>query len=306
TSNLECSTKARMVKNITLIDRFGRKISRFRISITSKCNLNCAYCHHEGYHDNSKHSQLTLDQIHQISKVVHEHGISSIKLTGGEPLLHPNVLEIIKEFSSIPSVKDVSLTTNGYLLKDLALDLKKAGLNRLNIGCDSLENDWVKSAKNIEEGLKAIQDAGFTATKLNMVLLKNVNDHEFEAMLDLSRKNGLILQVIELINTNDEFFRKYHASLDDIEKELERRARRIVMRNANHRKQYVIDEKTIVELVKPVHNSEFCLHCRTLRITNDFQFQPCLNRTDNLVPIEDDIEKALKIALDRREPFYVS
>ena len=128
---------------------------------------------------------------------------------------------------------------------------------------------------------------------------------EIDDMIEFVKKNGFILQIIELINTDNEFFEKYHVSLDDVQKKLEKRAIKTITRNLNDRIQYYLDEETVVELVKPVHNSNFCKNCHTLRITNDFQFQPCLNRSDNLVPIKENIEDALIEVMKRRMPYNV-
>lgn len=262
--------------------------------------MDCSYCHHEGnYHG----STLTLEQIENICNITEKHKIKSIKITGGEPLLHPNILEIIRKFSVIPSVKDIAITTNGILLEEMATNLKSVGLKRINIGCDSLKNDNLKSIGRVRNGLKAAKKVGFQSIKINMVLLKGVNEDEVDDMIDFAAENGFILQIIELINTESTYFEKFHVSLEKIENKLSKISEKVVTRNLHHRKQYFLKKGAIVELVKPVHNAEFCQNCHTLRITSDFQFQPCLNRNDNFIPINKDIEISLQKALDRRVPF---
>ena len=244
-----------------------------------------------------------MEQIDNICSITEKHKIKSIKITGGEPLLHPNILEIIRKFSEIPSVIDIAITTNGILLEEMATDLKSAGLKRINIGCDSLKNDNLKSLDRIHNGLKAAKKTGFQSIKINMVLLKGVNEDEVEEMIDFAAENGFILQIIELINTESAYFEKFHVSLTKIEDKLLKISEKVVTRNLHHRKQYYLKSGAIVELVKPVHNAEFCQNCHTLRITNDFQFQPCLNKSNNFVQIGDDVEISLQKALERRIPF---
>jgi cyclic pyranopterin phosphate synthase len=186
----------------------------------------------------------------------------------------------------------------------LAAPLKKAGLTRLNIGCDSINKSSVKSIKAIENGLLTAKKVGFNPIKINMVLLKGINDTEIQEMIAFSQKENFILQIIELINSNlDGFYEQYHVSLDQVEKILSQQAVKIINRKVQDRKQYQLPGGNIIELVQPVDNSHFCAQCHTMRITNDFQFQPCINRNDNLVPIANDIEIALAQAMRNRRPF---
>ncbi|WP_457557104.1 GTP 3',8-cyclase MoaA [Candidatus Harpocratesius sp.] len=289
-----------------LIDRFHREIKRFRISITSDCNLFCVYCHHEGNPDSNAHIYTPLVQLSRLVPLIKTYNITNIKITGGEPLLHPNILDIIRLFSNIPTVKDISLTSNGIFLEKYAHDLKQAGLNRINIGCDTINDSTDKSLKKIEKGLLLAKEEGILPIKLNMVILKGVNEDQVEPLLKFCEKHGFILQIIELINTNDAFFSKFHKDLTYLEANIARKALKVISREVQDRKQYVLPSGAIIEFVQPVHNSKFCAKCNTLRVTNDFQFQPCLNRYDNLVPIGKNIEKSLAQAVMQREPFNVS
>jgi len=267
--------------------------------------MNCPYCHQEGYNVGWGKNQLTVEQIKRLIPIIEKYEIYSIKLTGGEPLLHPDITEIVRILASIPTVTDISLTTNGLLLADLAKDLKKAGLQRVNVGCDSLYQPNVKNLGKIKNSLRVAKEVGFSPIKLNMVLLKGINENEVWSMIDFAREEGFILQLIELINYHNEFYKKYHVDLRPIEAELAEKAEAIITRDVQARKQYVLKNNAIVEIVHPMHNPDFCANCHTMRVTNDFQFQPCLMRTDNLVPIGDDIERALLKAMENRRPFFV-
>ncbi len=244
-----------------------------------------------------------MEQIHKLCQIVQEFEINSVKITGGEPLLHPQIVDIIRCFRQIPTVRDISLVTNGLLLEGMVEDLKSAGLDRLNIGCDSIEDERFKTIKNIEGALEKVKNVGFKAVKLNMVILKDVNQDEIATMIETCRKHDIILQLIELINSNDDFYKKYHVNLDDVETELGKRAIKVVTRSLHHRKQYHLEEGVIVEVVKPVHNSDFCANCHTLRVTSDFSFLPCLNRSDLQIPINDDVKESLRAAMKNRIPF---
>lgn len=197
----------------------------------------------------------------------------------------------------------MSLTSNGIFLKKYASQLKRAGLNRINIGCDTLYDSTYKSLNNIREGLLLAKQVGISPIKLNMVILKGVNEDQFEPLLHFCEENGFILQVIELINTNPAFFKKYHYDLTPIENKIAKKAKKIITREVQDRKQYFLESGGVVEFVNPVHNSRFCAKCNTMRVTNDFKFQPCLNRQDNLVPIGFNIEQSLEMAMNRREPY---
>lgn len=267
--------------------------------------MNCFYCHHEGYLSQNPQQELTLKQIDQINFIVKKYQIESVKITGGEPLLHPDILEIIKKIASTDTLKDLSMVTNGLLLETKAQDLKLAGLDRINIGLDSLCNSSVKIIDRIEKGIKSVREVGFDLIKLNMVLLRTINDQEINEMMEFAKENNFILQIIELINTNDEFYQKYHIDLDEIERKVAKKAIKTISRKFQDRKQYHLEDGTIIEIVRPMHNPQFCMNCHTLRITHDFKFQPCLNRMDNLVPIKEDIEDALIEVMKRRMPYNV-
>ncbi len=221
--------------------------------------------------------------------------------------MHPDIVEIVKIFADETPAKDISMTTNGTFLAKFAEKLKDVGLDRVNISCDSYYyNPQYKSLDTIRKSIDIAKDVGLTPIKLNMVMLKGVNEDQVAPMLDFTAENGIILQLIELVDLVDkEYFNKYHMSLRELEKEFEKRAIKIKTRDLHLRHQYTLENGGVVELVEPMHNSTFCMHCQTMRVTNDFQFQPCLYRTDNLVPIKDDLKAALDKAMEHRRPFFV-
>lgn len=291
---------------MTLKDPFNRPVSNLRISLTPKCNLSCVYCHREGEKD--PNSPLSAAEIAEILRVAAGFGIRSVKFTGGEPLLRPDLIDIVK---SVPAGIESSLTTNGILLAGLAADLKKAGMRRVNVSIDSLDPSTYKKItgsdrlSDVLEGIDAALDTGLTPVKLNMVVLKGINDHEVDDFLGYVRGNrDLVLQLIELMNFNN---CDHHGELNGLEHSLASRSKQIITRRMHHRKKYCLDGAE-VEVVRPLHNTEFCAFCNRLRVTSDGKLKPCLLRTDNHVDIRGKSGKELEDlfieAVRRREPFY--
>ena len=291
---------------MTLKDPYNRPVSNLRVSLTPKCNLSCIYCHREG--ENLPGGPLSGAEIAEVLRVAARFGIRSVKFTGGEPLLRPDLIEIIK---SVPEGMESSITTNGTLLAGLAADLKQAGLRRVNVSIDSLNPATYKKIAGTDrladvlEGIDTAIATGLTPVKLNMVVLKGINDHEIDDFLAYVRGNrDLVLQLIELMNFND---CDHHGDLNGLENSLASRSKQIVTRRMHHRKKYCLDGAE-VEVVRPLHNTEFCAYCNRLRLTSDGKLKPCLLRTDNHVDIRGksgkELEDLFVEAVRRRVPFY--
>lgn len=278
-------------------DGFGRGITSLRISVTQHCNLTCAYCHREG--EDGARRTMSAEEITRIVRSMAERGVRYVKVTGGEPLMREDIVDIVYDISHVPGIKEVSMTTNGTLLRQHASHLAEAGLKRINIGCDSLASTiLLKNARNIQRGLSAAKEAGLDPIKLNMVVLKGVNDHEIGDMIEFAGKQGVILQIIELIpNGNEEYFRRYYASLAPVEQELAREAELVVRRKMHGRRQYYLGH-AVVEVVRP-HREEFCRNCTRVRVTSDGRIKPCL-RAEYAEPVGDSFDRALERALKRR------
>jgi cyclic pyranopterin phosphate synthase len=213
------------------------------------------------------------------------------------------------------------MTTNGIFLNQLAQSLKTAGLKRINVSLGSLNPHTYKAITGVDvlpqviAGVKAAGKVGLSPIKVNMVILKGVNEKQISAMIDFTRQNELILQLIEFEtpNTNGEYYIHYHTSMTDIEQQLKRRATKIETRIMHKRKRYLLKDGGEVEVVRPMHNTTFCNSCSRLRITSDGKFKPCLFRTDNLVDFltplrggatDKEIEKLVFEAVQRRQPFF--
>lgn len=304
-----------------LVDNYGRYVSNLRISLTQRCNFDCFFCHKEGQIDKGR--ELTPLQIEVIAKAAYELGMTKIKLTGGEPLLRPDLLDIISRISKYTS--ELSLTTNGYLLKKLASPLKTAGLHRVNVSLHSVQPSTFKRITGInrvaqvKEGVTAAIDAQLHPVKINMVVLKEINDTEISQMIDYAAQQGAVLQLIEfqpVQNNNWTPWRKYHLDLQDIEGNLANKALHTIERDLHRRKQYTLPRANgiaTIEVVRPMHNSKFCQNCHRLRITSDGKIKPCLLRNDNLVPLDwnndelldqQNLKHAFQFAINQREPYW--
>jgi cyclic pyranopterin phosphate synthase len=289
-----------------LKDPYNRPFTNLRVSLTSRCNLNCIYCHAEG--EKAPDGQMTAAEIREILEVASGFGIKSVKFTGGEPTLRRDLAEII---ASVPEGIESSMTTNGTLLADVAEDLHDAGLRRVNVSLDSLKRENYRAISGTDllpdvlSGIDAALDAGLTPIKLNMVVLDGINDHEIDDFLRYVRGNrNLVLQLIELMDFKG---CPYHTDLTGLESSLAARSQEIMTRRMHHRRKYCID-RAEVEVVRPLHNTEFCAFCTRLRVTSDGKLKPCLLRTDNHLDIRgkhgDELGDLFREAVRRREPFY--
>ncbi|MDW5551606.1 GTP 3',8-cyclase MoaA [Methanosarcina sp.] len=299
-----------------LEDSYGRRVTGLRISITDRCNLSCMYCHNEGADCCARGpvgNEMKPELICGIVREAAKFGVNKIKFSGGEPLFRKDFEEIL---SCLPPLKEVSATTNGILLEKRARTLKAAGLDRVNVSLDSLVPEKYEritgaspgSLEKVIRGIDSAVEAGLTPVKLNMVLLKGINDDEIDSMMEFVRpyKGMVILQLIELMDI-DPRLSKYMINSKALEKSLAERASEVKVRHLHHRKKYIIDGVE-VEFVRPMDNSEFCAYCSRLRVTADGKFKPCLLVNDNLVDVmgaknSEEIEKLLKLAVSRRKPY---
>ena len=301
-------------------DPYRRTVTSVRIALTQRCNLRCFYCHQEG-ESYRGHIEMRPEEIQRIVKVVASFGVTKVKLTGGEPLQRTDILEIVRGIRSVPGISEVSMTTNGTLLNNLAKFLREAGLTRVNVSLDTLEPETYKlitgtnALETVVAGIKDAIKAGLSPVKVNMVVLKGVNDGQIWNMIDFAKKNNVILQLIELESPiEDDLYRRYHSDLAQIEDELKRKAEKIRVRRMHHRRKYLLPRGVEVEVVRPMHNTEFCKYCNRIRVTSNGRFKPCLFRSDNLVGFLDPLrngtsDEALRElfvkAVKRREPFFI-
>jgi cyclic pyranopterin phosphate synthase len=280
---------------MNLTDNCGRPLLNLRISITQRCNNRCAFCHKEGEVQRANRSAelMSVEEIVRMAKVAVGLGIGRVKLTGGEPLMRKDLPEIVSGIAAIAGLKDLSLTTNGLLLGGgMAKKLRDCGLKRVNISLPSLNPETYHklTGGKLEaalEGVKAAIDAGFCPVKLNMVVLKDVNVDDVPDLIEYAGRNNIVLQLIELdpVNVGDEYYTEHHRSLDEQENMLKAKAVTVEKRPYMHNRLIYHLPNATVEVVKPIENTDFCMHCTRMRITSDGKLKPCLMRNDNLTDI---------------------
>ncbi len=305
---------------MVLVDDYGRPLLNLRIALTKPCNLHCSFCHAEGEDKTAENAtEMTTEEIVRISKIAVSLGISKIKLTGGEPLLRKDIAQIVKGLASIPGLKELSMTTNGTLLKLLAKELKANGLRRVNINLPTIDSETYRKLtggklEDVLNGVRAAVEAGLNPVKLNMLVLKGVNDCQVAEMINFSREAGAVLQLIELepVNISSEYYAAHHKPLNEYEEMLKHKAIKIEARKymQNRHIYHLPDVK--VEVVHPIENTDFCWHCTRLRLTSDGKLKPCLMRNDNTVDIltfirngatDKELVELFKIANKRRQPY---
>jgi len=306
---------------MVLLDNCGRPLLNLRIAVTKHCNLRCEYCHMEGEQKPSgiTSREMTAEEIVRIVRIAVGLEITKVKLTGGEPLIRKDILDIIEGIASVPGLADISMTTNGALLAPLANELRANGLKRVNISLPTLNPEKYEEltggkVEDVLKGIKAAVEAGFNPVKLNVLILKCVNEYDFLQMLDFARKTGTILQLIELepVNISDTYYVTNHKALDEYESILKQKAVKVETRQfmQNRRIYYLPDVK--VEVIHPTENAEFCMHCTRLRVTSDGKLKTCLMKNDNLLDIlslmrnganDHQLTELFKLANQMRQPY---
>ncbi len=302
-----------------LKDPCGRPVESIRVSVTQRCDLRCFYCHREGEVSEGD-TAMTPAEIQRIAGVAASFGIGKVKLTGGEPLLRTDILDIVQRISGTTGIREVSMTTNGLLLSKYAQGLKQAGLARINISLDTLKPERFRqitgadSLADVISGIEAAVKAGLSPVKVNMVLLRGINEDEIMDTVNFARRNSLVLQIIELESAKeDEAYEKYHADLEKVENYLESVAEKVTVRRMHHRRKYHLHGGGKVEIVRPMHNTEFCRHCNRIRVTSDGKLKPCLFRSNNLVDFltplrqgatDETLRTLFLEAVGRRRPYF--
>jgi cyclic pyranopterin phosphate synthase len=300
-----------------LVDPYGRRVSSLRVSVTQRCDIACFFCHREGEHDPGK--EMTPTEIGRIVEIASELGVTKVKVTGGEPLMREDIVEVIRLIS--PQVREVSMTTNALLLPGNVVGLREAGLKRVNISLHSLKREVVKKIAGIDcldkvkAGIRAADEAGLKPIKLNFVVMKGMNSDEIPDMLRLSAETGAILQLIEYqsLERGAERWGDLYFDLTPLERAWDREAVSVVEQVMHRRKRYTLADGATVEIVRPIHNTVFCANCNRLRLTSDGKLKPCLIRGDNLVPVvqllrrgatKKELVDTFRLATSRRAPYW--
>jgi GTP 3',8-cyclase len=193
----------------SLTDRFGRRIEYLRLSVTDRCDLRCSYCMPSGFRDFEESADwLTFEEIERVIRLFSELGTRRIRLTGGEPLVRKNLPELAQRLAALPGIEDLSLSTNATRLAKHAPALKQAGISRINVSLDSLRAERFKTITQgkldkVVDGLMAAKAVGFHPIKINMVVMRDVNEDEVEDMVKFCLQHDFTLRFIETMPVGD-------------------------------------------------------------------------------------------------------
>ena len=268
-------------------DTFGREITYLRLSVTDFCNLRCRYCMPEEGVIRRRHDEmLSEDEMILAVETAASLGVRKVRITGGEPLVKKNILSICGRTAAVPGVEEVCLTTNGTLLPELAVPLRKAGVSRVNISLDTLDPEKYAAVTRVGRldaalaGIEAALSAGFDKVKINTVLVGGFNEDEIPVLAELTRDRPVDVRFIELMPTRGqsgfgpEAFipnGRVLAALPDLIRlpDEEGTAELWQLPGAAGR----------IGLISPVYR-HFCRKCNRLRLTADGKLKPCLHSAD--------------------------
>lgn len=280
-----------------LIDSFGRQINYLRLSVTDRCNLRCKYCMSADGVTACRHNEiLPYESLNLIAEIAVSMGIEKIRITGGEPLVRAGIVPFLARLSAIDGLQHLAISTNGILLAEMAQDLFLAGVQRLNVSIDSLQEDKYRQItrggdlKKVFAGLNAATRAGFPPPKINVVAMRGFNDDEIIAFTEMTRDYGYSVRFIEYMPTLvqagwqkqvisgqeilDLISRKY--DLEEVEKGP----------YAGPSKDYRIPGAYGSIGIITAVSGHFCATCNRIRITSTGRAKSCLfsNHEINLVP----------------------
>jgi cyclic pyranopterin phosphate synthase len=268
-----------------LYDSFQRPINYLRISVTDRCNLRCIYCMPIGGIESITHDQiLRYEEIYLVAQAAAKLGITKLRLTGGEPLVRSNLATLIRMLAQIEGIDDISLTTNGVLLKHYAFALKQAGLNRVNISIDSLQERKFRritrlgTVNDVLEGMSAAHQAGLEPVKINTVVLRGINDDEIIDFAQKTIDEGWHVRFIELIPIGQGQRRKWFVPISEVRARIgELGTLEPCPLSGNGPAKYfrLPDSRGTIGFISPV-TEHFCIRCNRLRLTADGKLRPCL------------------------------
>ncbi|WP_428242541.1 GTP 3',8-cyclase MoaA [Gynuella sp.] len=269
-----------------LQDSFGRRFYYLRLSITDVCNFRCNYCLPDGYKKDGQRSFLTRPEIVNLVSGFASAGTQKVRITGGEPALRKDLIDIIGDIKSIPGIQTVAMTTNGYRLGSLLQGLDHAGLDQLNVSIDSLDPQvfqTITGHDRLNEILVALQQAqrtGIKHIKVNAVLMRDLNDRELDTFLGWIKDQDLTLRFIEVMQTGDntEFFEKRHLSGADLQVKLLEQGWQTIIRNQDAGpavEYWHPDYQGRIGLIMP-YSQDFCSNCNRLRVSAEGKVHLCL------------------------------
>jgi len=277
----------------TLTDPFGRKIEYVRLSVTDRCDLRCFYCipqQFKGFEE--PEHWLTFDEIERVITVFAELGVEKIRITGGEPLVRKNIPDLARRLSDIHGINDLSLSTNAVQLTRHAKALRDANVSRINVSLDSLDPQRFKQITNggklekVLSGLMTAKQAGFNPIKINMVVMKGVNDDEVQDMVNFCIEHDFTLRFIETMPMGDtgRNASNHYLSLDVVKQQLQRQFDLIpgVMPGGGPARYMQVGGTELkIGFITPI-SQHFCETCNRVRLSADGTLYLCLGQDDKV------------------------
>ncbi|MGC3965721.1 MAG: GTP 3',8-cyclase MoaA [Rhodocyclaceae bacterium] len=282
----EGTANASTARSHTLIDTFGRRIEYLRLSVTDRCDLRCTYCMPKGFKGFEQPADwLTFDEIERVVRMFAQHGVSRLRITGGEPLLRRDLPELLGRLSLLPGIDDLSLSTNATRLAPFAAPLRAAGVRRLNVSLDALDRHRVLQISGrdclpaVLKGLDAAQDAGFAPIRINMVVMAGVNDDQIDPMVNFCFGRGFELRLIETMPMGDTGRAAAYKSLEGERRrlvELHDLAPQSAPAGGGPARYWQTpDGRHRIGFITPI-SEHFCGHCNRLRLTVNGTLHACL------------------------------
>ena len=273
-----------------LIDRFGRTVNYIRMSVTDRCDLRCVYCMPETMKFVPRAQLLTLEEMESVARSFISLGVDKIRITGGEPLVRQNILQLFRNLGEIEALRDLTLTTNATQLKKYARPLKAAGVTRINVSLDTLRKDRFREMTRIGDlkktldGIDAAIACDFEQIKLNAVVLRNHNHDEVLDLVNYCIDRGIDISFIEEMplgeNTHHDRATAYYSS-DQIRQDLEQHFELLptTMKTAGPTRYFRLEgqENTRVGFISP-HSHNFCDTCNRVRLTAEGRLLLCLGQ----------------------------
>lgn len=279
-----------------LVDHYGRAIEYVRVSVTDRCDLRCHYCLPKGFKDfHEPEEWLSFDEIERVIRAFGALGTRRIRLTGGEPLVRARVPELAARLSALPGIEDLSLSTNATRLDRHAEALHRAGVSRINVSLDTLDTARYKAITGGKlgkalAGLMAAKAAGFHPIKINMVMMKGVNDHEVEDMVEFCIEHDFTLRFIETMPVGDTG-REATDQYLDLREVRERLAQKyellpgVMPGGGPARYVQVAGTELRIGFITPI-SQHFCDTCNRVRLSVDGTLYMCLGQEDSY-PLRD-------------------
>lgn len=273
-----------------LTDSFGRRIDYVRLSVTEQCDLRCFYCLPNGYKANTEPEQwLSFEEIERVITSFAQLGVGRVRITGGEPLLRKNLPDLLQRLHNIPGIEDLSLSTNAVRLEKMAEQLKQAGVSRINVSLDSLQPDRFRQITGgkldkVLNGLQAAKAAGFQPIKINMLVMKDINDDEVFDIVAYCIQHNFTLRFIETMpmGATGKSASAHFLSLKTIRERLDKHFSllpSVMPGGGPARYARIAGTDTMIGFITPI-SQHFCDTCNRVRLSADGSLYLCLGQND--------------------------